>query len=181
MAWTHEHANGTRWSHPDGEDCEDPGRGQFGMPTLGGDAGRLLPPFFEDEAEAISSVPFHSEPRPTPFKCVITPEEMILDFGEEGLRIPAVTEEAHEILTSLPTILEDFLESNAKYARAQTGHDLGAMGIIPDINRKTAVIISRIWDRAPAGRGEATTVVIDDLIGHLLLLRAKLIKEGASH
>lgn len=90
-----------------------------------------------------------------------------------GLDIAPVTDDAKYILDQLPTIIGDFLDSNAKYARAQTGHDLGPAGIMPDINRKTSVLISRIWHGEPAGRGESTEEVIGDLIGHLLLLLAK--------
>lgn len=86
------------------------------------------------------------------------------------------TEEARRILTQVPNILEDFIKNNAKYAHAQDV-DLGDRGIIPDINRKTSVLIARIWHNEPVV-GEGTVQVVDDLIGHLLLLRDKLIGEA---
>jgi hypothetical protein len=54
-------------------------------------------------------------------------------------------------------------------------HDLGPKGIMPDINRKTGVLIGRLWYGNPESEvGEPTDEIIDDLIGHLLLLKAKL-------
>jgi hypothetical protein len=97
--------------------------------------------------------------------------------GMTGIRTDAVTEDAQFILSVvLPQLLEKFLRKNAQYARAQTGHDLGLKGIIPDINRKTAALISNVWDGGTNEADEWTDGVVDiteDLIGHLLLLLAK--------
>lgn len=110
-------------------------------------------------------------------KCTITRDRVDVDYGENGHGAEAVTNEARYILGQLPEIIIKFLESNAKYARAQTGHDLGAEGVIPDINRKTAALISRVWDGEDAGR-DSDEELVDDLIGHLLLIRAKLAAEN---
>lgn len=92
---------------------------------------------------------------------------------EEGNHIPAATDDAKYLLAEvIPDLLERFLQKNAKYARAQV-HDLGIKGIVPDINRKSSVIIDRVWHGAHT-IGEDTEEVIDDLIGHLLLMRAKM-------
>ena len=90
------------------------------------------------------------------------------------VRAGSMTPEAKVASDLFPDIMRKFLENNAKYARAQTGHDLGIKGIIPDINRKTSALITRIWDDVEAGR-DSTAELADDLIGHLLLLRAKMI------
>lgn len=91
----------------------------------------------------------------------------------EGMIVQATTDDARYILTvAIPEMLERFLEKNTKYARAQV-HDLGVKGIVPDVNRKTSVIIDRLWHGAHVV-GEGTEEVIDDLIGHLLLMRAKM-------
>lgn len=101
-------------------------------------------------------------------------------YGEVGLSVPAVTPEACYILAKvLPTLLKDFLESNAKYARAQAGHDLGLKGIIPDINRKTSALITRIWDGQEAGR-DSTEEIVRDLVGHLLLMLGKMGVDGGA-
>lgn len=88
------------------------------------------------------------------------------------------TPEGRRIGLALPAILNRFFRKNTGYARAQTGHDLGAKGIMPDINRKTSALLGRIWygDQTTALQ-EDTLEVIDDLIGHLLLLRDKLTQE----
>lgn len=89
----------------------------------------------------------------------------------------AVTEEAHLIVnTILPRLVEKFLRKNAQYARAQTGHDLGIKGIIPDINRKTAALITAVWDGGPIEGGDVDEAfdIAEDLVGHLLLMLAKM-------
>lgn len=91
----------------------------------------------------------------------------------KGLEVEPVTDDARYILEQLPTIMREFLENNAKYARAQTGHDLGYKGIIPDINRKFGVLVSRIWHGEPDAGRDSTHEIIGDMIGHLLLLLAK--------
>lgn len=93
-------------------------------------------------------------------------------YAQNGNDTEPVTDDARYILEELPSIIEDFLENNAKYARAQT-HDLGLKGIIPDINRKASAIITRVWDGQDYGRDE-TEELVGDLIGHLLLMLAKM-------
>lgn len=96
---------------------------------------------------------------------------------DRGVRVDAVTDEARYILDILPYILTKFLRKNAQYARAQTGHDLGLMGVIPDINRKSAALISAVWDGGTDWSGEDTDSareIAEDLIGHLLLMLAKM-------
>jgi hypothetical protein len=142
-----------------GDDCPTAERGDLGMPTLGGKfpgrGGRT--------------------PVEYPRKVTINEHGMSIDYGELGNHIPAGTPEARVILRDLPTWLERFLLKNVGYARAQTGHDLGAKGIMPDINRKTSALLGRIWygDQTTALQ-EDTVEVIDDLLGHLMLLRAKI-------
>ncbi len=96
-----------------------------------------------------------------------------------GLTVPQVptTPEGKRIANMVPQVMGRFFKNNTKYARAQSGHDLGAKGVIPDINRKTSVMIDRIWYESEVV-GEPTIEVIDDLIGHLYLIRDKLIQEG---
>lgn len=92
--------------------------------------------------------------------------------GYEGWDIDAETDDARYITEQLPWILKLFLEKNIKYAKVEQGYDLGAAGIIPDLNRKLGILVARIWDGAPEV-GEPTDEVIMDMIGHLLLMLAK--------
>jgi hypothetical protein len=133
-------------------------RGDFGMPTIGG--GRVL--------NIQNGVP--------DFTVTLRADGMDVDFSEgKGYRVPATTPEAWLIMQLVPEILGEFLNKNTQYARAQSGHDLGPKGIIPDINRKTSALISRIWDDHVVQAGQdPTEEIIDDLIGHLLLMRAKI-------
>lgn len=90
-----------------------------------------------------------------------------------NFNVTPTTDDAVYIVNEvLPALLDRFLKKNTKYARAQV-HDLGIKGIVPDINRKSSVIIDRIWHGAGV-IDEDTEEVIDDLIGHLLLMRAKM-------
>lgn len=134
-------------------------RGGLGMPTLGIAPGRL----FET---------------PVTYAMVITENGIGVNYGEQGFNAEAETPEARYILLKvLPRLLQRFLRKNEQYARAQTGHDLGIKGIIPDINRKSAAIITRVWDRDNADPDilqDDVEELCDDLIGHLLLLKAKL-------
>ena len=146
---------------------EDPseGRGDFGMPTLGFGAVRVTP--WEP-----TNNPTHRPSMPE-FKMTVTERGIMVDFGENGYQTDAMTDDARYILTKvLPPLLSRFLTKNHKYAKAQD-IDLGVKGIVPDVNRKSSVIVNRIW----FGDGwvdEDTEEVIDDLIGHLLLMRAKM-------
>lgn len=157
----------------------DNDRGDFGMPMIGntmkdapfvgddeviGDDGEIKR---TDEVSRTIDMPNYS--------LRVTQDGIDLNYGENGLRVPAVTPEARYILAKdLPRLLEEFLENNAKYARAQSGHDLGLKGVIPDINRKTSVLIDRLWfDRPDVGR-DSNREIIGDLIGHLLLMLGKM-------
>jgi hypothetical protein len=125
----------------------------------------------DDQFEAAWSPPDHfSMPD---FKMFVTQHGIAVDYGESGYDTDAVTEDAAYILCKvMPGLLSRFLTKNAKYALAQD-IDLGVKGIVPDVNRKASVIINRLWH----GNGmvdEDTEEVIDDLIGHLLLMRAKM-------
>jgi hypothetical protein len=172
-----------------------PDRGDFGMPMIGtpmkgapefdiplesadrrGLAEELGPDGYP--ASDVAGVPWTVAPGRVldmpDYVMRIKQDEVVIEYGEQGVCVPAVTPEAQYILAKvLPMLLKDFLESNAKYARAQAGHDLGLKGIIPDINRKTSALITRIWDEQEAGR-DSTPEIIDDLIGHLLLMRGKM-------
>lgn len=96
------------------------------------------------------------------------------DPNGAGLVTEAVTPEAQVIMSKvLPALLEKFLQKNRKYAIVQQGHDLGLKGIVPDVNRKSSVIIDRLWHGAEYV-DEYTTEVIEDLIGHCLLMLGKI-------
>ena len=168
---------GDFWGFDDGDRvviCSRPhpalsDRGEFGMPGLGS----ALPADAFDIRDP--NHPDHRGKRIAESRAVITKDALTLEFAAEGLgnRVEAATDDARYILGLIPTILEDFLLNNAKYARAQTGHDLGAKGIIPDLNRKFAVLVSRLWHDEPEAGRDPTDEVISDMIGHLLLLLAK--------
>jgi hypothetical protein len=137
-------------------------RGGFGMPTIGTSMRVECPEGgFGDHALLMRIA-----------------QDFILAPDREGnyRRTDAVTDDARYILAILPDILEKFLMKNAQYARAQTGHDLGIKGIIPDINRKSAAIIERVWGDhdAPAPSQDSTQELLEDLIGHCLLMLAKM-------
>lgn len=83
-----------------------------------------------------------------------------------------VTDDAKYIMSILPGIIDTFLEKNRKYAEVERGYDLGAGGIIPDLNRKLGILVARMWYGAEEV-GEPTDEVIGDMIGHLLLMLAK--------
>jgi hypothetical protein len=142
------------------DDCDKAERGEFGMPTLGVHDMPKFDLLMERAADT------------SPWSFTVGCGGVSYECDGKGWAMDAVTHEARVVLELLPAIMQDFLESNEKYARAQTGHDLGAKGVIPDINRKTSALITRIWDGVEAGRDE-TDELIGDLIGHLLLLLAK--------
>lgn len=149
-------------------------RGEFGMPTLGGGAISSIP--FKGEPMAQVECPDEPLQEPTAWlfrNALVTPGGP----GLRGVRTDAVTDDARFILEEvIPHLLEKFLRKNAQYARAQTGHDLGLKGIIPDINRKSAALITAAWDGPGLWAGEDTDSMVDiaeDLVGHLLLFLAK--------
>lgn len=104
----------------------------------------------------------------------------VLDF--EPVKVDGRTDEARAIVEDvLPRLMEKFLRKNAQYARAQTGHDLGLKGIIPDINRKTAALITAVWDGEggiTGGDTDSARDIAEDLVGHLLLMLAKMSAEA---
>jgi len=78
------------------------------------------------------------------------------------------TRQAYDICERLiPETRELFLRNNRKYRRV--GNELGSRGVIPDINRKHGVILSRVWDGAEVV-GEDTRTLIMEQVGHLFLL-----------
>lgn len=88
-----------------------------------------------------------------------------------GLKDKIATAEAREIVEVLvPEILSLFLDKNSKYRDVRDRYDLGVRGMFPDVNRKVAVLRTRIWDGIETP-GEDTDEIINDLIGHLLLMR----------
>lgn len=87
--------------------------------------------------------------------------------------VEAASEDAKFVLAILPDIIEQFLDKNRKYAAVQDGYALGSAGIIPDLNRKLGILVDRLWSGNPTV-GEDTDEVIGDLIGHLLLMLAKM-------
>lgn len=95
-------------------------------------------------------------------------------FAEHG--VGPVTEDAQYVLNVLPDIIAQFLVKNVKYAEVEKGYDLGAAGVIPDLNRKLGILVARLWKEAPTS-GEETDEVIGDMIGHLLLMLAKMRSE----
>ena len=108
----------------------------------------------------------------------VTPSGISVDYGEQGYDQDAMTEDAKAVLEALPDLLTLFLVKNEKYAEVERGYDLGDKGIIPDINRKLGILVARIWHGA-AEVGESTDEVIDDMIGHLLLMKAKRVRARA--
>lgn len=109
-------------------------------------------------------------------KMTVTPEGISIDYGEQGVDHDAMTDDARRVLIMLPDLLLLFLQKNEKYAEVERGYDLGDKGIIPDINRKLGILKARLWDGAEEV-GEDTDEVIDDMIGHLLLMKAKRHRE----
>lgn len=105
-------------------------------------------------------------------KMIVTVDSIRVDYGDQGYEMPACTEDAREVLGALPDLMRLFLEKNRKYAEVERGYDLGDKGIIPDLNRKLGILVARIWHGA-AEVGEPTDEVIDDMIGHLMLMKAK--------
>lgn len=94
----------------------------------------------------------------------------------DGKGIGPATEDAQYVLKVLPDIMAQFLTKNVKYAEVEKGYELGAAGVIPDLNRKLGILVARLWKEAPTS-GEETDEVIGDMIGHLLLMLAKMRSE----
>ncbi len=139
-------------------------RGEFGMPGLGHD--KVFALDCPDSLEV-------QEPIMLVYRDAIVADR----WRQGGHRTDAVTDEARYILDILPDVLGKFLRKNAQYARAQSGHDLGLKGIIPDINRKSAALITSVWDYGTSADMQDTDAardICEDLIGHLLLMIAKM-------
>jgi hypothetical protein len=90
------------------------------------------------------------------------------------------TSMARRIVTDqLPAIISQFVAKNRKYRKVKD--HLGARGVFPDVNRKVGIIEARVWDgdgEPDEGEGEGTIEVIDDLIGHLLIMRDMLLQDN---
>lgn len=69
-----------------------------------------------------------------------------------------------------------FLTKNYKYRLVR--HELGPKGVFPDIWRKVGVLKARVWEGDLAGSEEPTVEIIDDIIGHLFLMRDMIIQES---
>ncbi len=112
-----------------------------------------------------------------PFKMTVTAQGIDVDYGTSGYFTPADSQEAVEILTEvLPPLPSLFLTKNRKYMAVTEGYDLGAKGVIPEVNRKLGVLYARLWKGVPPV-GESTEEVVQDMVGHLLIMLRKLKKE----
>lgn len=143
-------------------------RGEFGMPGLGKAA--------RDVIGEVQAAEYPDKPKVTLWpKLQVRGNDLHVDYGEQGYTVPIATEEAMYAMEVLPDIITKFLERNSKYSEVQKGYDLGPEGIIPDLNRKLGILVGRLWHKRPEhGNQEPTTEVIGDMIGHLLLMLAKL-------
>jgi hypothetical protein len=72
----------------------------------------------------------------------------------------------------LPQIMIRFLEKNEDYGEGND--EFGAKGEVIEIGRKYKKLKSAVWDGQPLV-GEPLEEVIDDMMGHLLLLREQLL------
>lgn len=155
---------------PESEDKESNERGEFGMPIVGStfmrDAGPIKGMFLNVKPGRI----FRLKPN---MVCTITEAGVSIDYGS-GVGVPIVeanTDDARYILSIVPDILVKFLEKNTQYKDAQA-MDLGAKGIVPDLNRKVAAIKGRVWDAVEGG--DSVEELLGDVIGHALLMLAQL-------
>lgn len=83
---------------------------------------------------------------------------------------------ARRVVTDyIPGFIAHFIEKNRKYAKVD--NHLGARGVYPDVNRKVGILEDRVWS-GNESPGESTVEVIDDLIGHLFLMRDMLVQKG---
>lgn len=91
---------------------------------------------------------------------------------------PDDTSHMHNItLTVLPKILTRFSAKNKQYG--ENRFDLGMRGQFPEVWRKCSRLRSIIWDgRTDAEEFEDADQVIDDLIGHLLMMKDLLHRNG---
>jgi hypothetical protein len=155
-------------------------RGGLGMPTIGGGIGTMLDPYDTDDkgpGENVRQIHGGDITKPVDMRVTLTADGMEVAFDDgKGYAVPAVTDDARYIMSILPDLLKTFLIKNAQYRDAQQ-HDLGIKGIIPDINRKSSAIITRVWHANNERDGEiqdSTQELAGDLIGHLLLMLAKM-------
>ena len=109
--------------------------------------------------------------------------EIIKNPGESTVSIAMDNSEfatamARRICTVwVPEWMKTFIAKNRKYRKVD--NHLGARGVFPDVNRKVGILEARVWDGdEPSDGAESTVEVIDDLIGHLFLMRDMLIQEG---
>ena len=163
-------------------DKADPDLREFGFPAIGvlNDFPMHAPPLRPAPKAVQAAAVF---PKAVPevrvvinydLQITVRDGEVSIDYGDKGITCPMTTDEAHVIAGKLmPVFLELFLEKNRKYASVQDGHDLGAEGIIPDVNRKMGILIDRLWHGNPTV-GEDSKEVILDMIGHLFLMLYKL-------
>lgn len=147
-------------------DAESPDRGEFGMPGLGdSDIITHTPEWTAGTGRLLRVMNKGWGFERNTFKVEHS------DGKGQSLEMPS--DDAVVIFNSiLPELLVTFLEKNQKYKEVEDGYDLGAKGIVPDLNRKLGIIKSRIWDGAES-IGETTDEVAMDMIGHLLLFLAK--------
>lgn len=113
---------------------------------------------------------------------------MEINRGGEQTRLIIDDEEfatsmARRICTEyIPEFMNTFIVKNRKYRKVT--NNLGAKGVFPDINRKVGIIEARVWDgdgEPDKGEGESTIEVIDDLIGHLLIMRDMLLQDDLAN
>lgn len=105
-----------------------------------------------------------------------------VDEGHEQIVIyinnnTVATSLARRIVTNyVPAWMSLFLKKNHKYRKVDD--HLGARGVFPDVNRKVGILEARVWDGdEPLDGSESTVEVIDDLIGHLFLMRDFLVQQ----
>jgi hypothetical protein len=149
-------------------------RGEFGMPGVGM-AGTVVSEFPE-RLGPVTLPTLASVGAQHNWRVILTHGGVEAEFdgpdGTKGYKQEATTPDAQYVMEIVPEILGHFLAKNTQYARAQSGHDLGIKGIIPDINRKTSALITGVWDDGMIV--DEVEDIVDDLIGHLLLMRAKM-------
>jgi hypothetical protein len=138
----------------------------------------------DDFGQKMSEEHFKVKPQVPIMTMAMYNDRVDIDFaGEpEGHGVLFASDEAKRIMiTHLERWVVLFLAKNRKYAEVQKGYDLGAAGIIPDINRKLGILYDRLWkgremptDERGRILGEPTDEVIMDTIGHLFLLMDKI-------
>lgn len=113
-----------------------------------------------------------------PMTSMATTDHGIVEHDWHGARyvqieVPEGLPQAEYIVRMLlPSWYARFIAKNKTYASVD--QSLGPRGVFPDINRKVGILKKRIWEQNFAqedpSEGEATTEVIEDLIGHLFLM-----------